>query len=253
MTSLPAPALVLLAALGATAPAAAQSRPPSTPRPPAAAAPSAAADQAAALRARADSARLPWTAADVRFMAGMIGHHGQAVTMSRLAPARGASPAVRTLAARIINAQLDEIAVMRQWLRDRGQPVPPAPDTAAVPAADAHAGHDMAGHGAAGHGGSGHAAGGHEGAGHAAMPGMLTAAQMAQLEAARGAEFDRLFLTFMIQHHRGATAMVTELFATPGAGQDDRVFKFASDVNVDQTTEIARMQRMLAAVLFGAQ
>ncbi len=80
------------------------------------------------------------------------------------------------------------------------------------------------------------------------MPGMLTPAQMSQLEAARGPEFDRLFLTFMIQHHRGAVAMVKQLFGTPGAAQDETVFKFANDVNVDQTTEIARMERMLAAL-----
>jgi uncharacterized protein (DUF305 family) len=84
------------------------------------------------------------------------------------------------------------------------------------------------------------------------MPGMLTAAQLRQLEAARGEEFDRLFLSFMIQHHQGAVAMVKALFGTPGAGQDEAVFRFATDVNVDQTTEIARMQRMLADVLFGA-
>ncbi|HEX5830933.1 MAG TPA: DUF305 domain-containing protein, partial [Gemmatimonadaceae bacterium] len=91
----------------------------------------------------------------------------------------------------------------------------------------------------------------HAGAGHAMrMPGMLTEAQMTQLEEARGAEFDRLFLTFMIQHHRGAVVMVKELFGSYGAGQDETVFKFASDVNVDQSTEIARMERMLATLLF---
>jgi uncharacterized protein (DUF305 family) len=80
------------------------------------------------------------------------------------------------------------------------------------------------------------------------MPGMLIDAQMKQLDAARGYDFDRLFLTFMMQHHRGAVAMVKSLFATNGAAQDQTVFKFASDVNVDQSTEIARMQRMLAAL-----
>ena len=77
------------------------------------------------------------------------------------------------------------------------------------------------------------------------MPGMLTDEQMKQLDRRAGTEFDQLFLTFMIQHHRGAVSMVKDLFATYGAGQDETVFKFASDVNVDQTTEIARMQRML--------
>jgi uncharacterized protein (DUF305 family) len=85
------------------------------------------------------------------------------------------------------------------------------------------------------------------------MPGMLTAAQMKQLDAARGPEFDRLFLTYMIQHHRGAVSMVKELFDSYGAGQDEVVFKFASDVNVDQTTEIARMDKMLIAVTLGIQ
>jgi uncharacterized protein (DUF305 family) len=80
------------------------------------------------------------------------------------------------------------------------------------------------------------------------MPGMLTDAQMAELAAAQGAEFDRLFLTYMIAHHKGAVVMVRELFATDGAGQDTEVFKFASDVRVDQTTEVARMERMLAAM-----
>jgi uncharacterized protein (DUF305 family) len=80
---------------------------------------------------------------------------------------------------------------------------------------------------------------------------MLTGAQMKQLEEARGPEFDRLFLTFMIQHHRGAVSMVKELFGTPGAAQDDTVFKFASDANVDQTTEIARMERMLSTLPAG--
>jgi len=165
-----------------------------------------------------------WTPADAHFMTAMIGHHAQAITMSRLAPTHGASPQVRTLAERIINAQQDEIATMQRWLRERGQPVPePGAPMAAMPGMqhDAH------------------------------MPGMLTAEQMAQLEAARDTEFDRLFLTYMIQHHSGAMSMVQQLFGSWGAGQDEAVFKFASDVNVDQATEIARMQRMLAGVIFG--
>lgn len=172
----------------------------------------------------------PWTEADARFMSSMIGHHGQAVEMSRLAPDNGASPVVQRLAARITNAQQDEIATMQRWLRDRGLPAPQPGDAAH------HAGMDHAGmdHGAA------------------AMPGMLTPAQMGQLAAARGAEFDRLFLTFMIQHHRGATSMVQRLFQSYGAAQDETVFKFASDVNVDQITEIERMQRMLADLTFGS-
>jgi uncharacterized protein (DUF305 family) len=88
---------------------------------------------------------------------------------------------------------------------------------------------------------------------HESMPGMLTDAQMRALDEARGAEFDRLFLTSMIQHHRGAIAMVEQLFNTDGAGQDRTVFKVASDINVDQTTEVERMQKMLVALLFGAR
>jgi uncharacterized protein (DUF305 family) len=190
-------------------------------------------ETAGVLAARADSARYPWSAADARFMTDMIGHHAQAVVMSRMAPSHGASAAVQRLAARIINAQLDEIRTMQVWLRDRNQPAPDPLGTA-TPTTDHtnHANHSMD------HGD------------HAMMPGMLTAAQLAQLDAARGAEFDQLFLEFMIQHHRGATFMVDQLFKTDGAGQDLTIFKFASDVNVDQVTEIARMQRMLVDVLF---
>ncbi|HEV7589570.1 MAG TPA: DUF305 domain-containing protein, partial [Longimicrobium sp.] len=176
-------------------------------------------------RAQADSARHPWTAADARFMAHMIGHHAQAIVMANWAPTHDASPSIRVLAARIINAQQDEIATMQRWLRDRRQPVPEA-----VP------GMKMV----------------MDGVEHVMlMPGMLTDAQMAELDRARGKDFDRLFLTYMIQHHRGATSMVSELFGTYGAGQDETVFKFASDVNVDQTTEIERMQRMLADLVLG--
>ncbi len=182
--------------------------------------------------ARQDSARMAFTEADVRFMDGMIGHHAQALIMSALAPTNGASPAVQTLAARITNAQRDEIATMQQWLRDRGQPVP-----------EAHIdGLTLMIHGGQTHHG-GHGA--HE---HATMPGMLTDAQLRELAEAHGPDFDRLFLTFMIQHHAGAVAMVDELFATDGAAQDEAAFKLASDIHVDQLTEIARMERMLRAL-----
>ena len=174
--------------------------------------------------ARADSARTPYTEGDVRFMTGMIGHHAQAIHMSLMAPSRGASASVRTLAARIINAQRDEIFIMQQWLADRRKPWPHVDASGAV-----HGGGDHAGH----HGGS-------------MMAGMLTDAQLKQLDAARGSEFDRLFLTFMIQHHSGAVAMVKELLAAGGAAHNDTVFRMAGDINVDQTTEIARMQKMLA-------
>ncbi len=186
-------------------------------------------------RARADSLRYPWTQADVDFMTGMIHHHAQAIVISRWAPSHGASPAVQRLTARIINAQTDEIRLMQTWLTDRLRPAPAVDSTGAVTmpgaAAGAHAGHDM---GHAGHG-----------MGAMTMPGMLTDAQMAELDAARGPDFDRLFLTYMIQHHRGAVGMVRTLFQAPGAGQDETVFKFANDVEVDQSTEIKRMVTML--------
>ncbi len=180
-------------------------------------------DAAAIERARADSARYPYTAADVHFMAAMIGHHSQAVLMSGWAPTHGASQSVRTLAERIVNGQQDEIVSMSRWLSDRRQPVP-----------DGRSGSMKMTMGGVEH--------------EMLMPGMLTEAQLAQLDAARGPAFDRLFLTLMIQHHRGAVTMVRELFATYGAAQNETVFKFASDVSVDQSTEIARMERMLAAL-----
>jgi uncharacterized protein (DUF305 family) len=172
-------------------------------------------DTAAIRRAREDSVKLPYTKADVDFMAGMIHHHAQAIEMARLAPTHGASRSIQTLAGRVINAQQDEIMLMQQWLADRLQQVP-----------------DPGAHG-------------HQ---HHMMPGMLTADQMKQLDKARGKEFDRLFLELMIQHHAGAVTMVEKLFGTTGAGQNHTVFKLASDVNADQTTEIARMEQMLDAL-----
>ncbi len=169
------------------------------------------------------SSRYPYTAADVQFMTGMIAHHGQAIVMARMAPSHGASERIRTLCERIINAQQDEIASMQQWLRDRNQKVP-SPD-------EHDAMMDMPGME-------------HD----ALMPGMLTPAQLEQLDKSRGPEFDRLFLAFMIQHHRGAISMVETLFDTQGAAQDETIFKLASDINVDQATEIDRMQRMLNAL-----
>jgi uncharacterized protein (DUF305 family) len=171
-------------------------------------------------QARVDSARNPYTDADVKFMSEMISHHAQALEMSKLAPSRGASPAIIRLTERIIVGQTDEINLMQTWLRDRNKPVPSADPK----------GMKM------NMGGMEH---------HMLMPGMLTEAQMKQLSDAREHEFDRLFLTFMIQHHRGAVDMVKALFANRGAGQDETVFRFASDVNVDQTTEINRMVQML--------
>jgi uncharacterized protein (DUF305 family) len=187
--------------------------------------PASAAELELMYRARIDSARTRFVEADARFMSGMIAHHAQALVMAGLAPSHGASPTIRTLAARIINAQQDEIEIMQRWLRDRDQPVP-----------EVHVvGTTLMVHGA-------------DHAHHHHMPGMLTPEQLRELDRARGPEFDRLFLRFMIQHHRGAVAMVDELFGTDGAGQDPTVFKFASDVQVDQTTEIARMEQMLATL-----
>jgi uncharacterized protein (DUF305 family) len=177
-------------------------------------------DAAAMERARLDSIRHPYTAGDISFMSGMISHHAQAVAMSKLAPSHGARPAVQRLAARIINAQNDEIALMQTWLKDRGQPVPPA-DPAGMRMSMGGMDHVML------------------------MPGMLSADEMKRLDDARGLEFDRLFLTFMIKHHQGAVAMVDQLMTDKLSAINEQVFKFAADVHADQTTEIARMTEML--------
>ena len=171
-------------------------------------------------RALADSLRYPYTEADIAFMSGMIHHHAQAIVIAQWAPSHGASAELQRLTARIINAQQDEINLMQSWLRDRNQPIP-EPNPAGMTMMHGDAAHTML------------------------MPGMLTAEQMAELDASRGAEFDKIFLALMIQHHRGAVTMVRELFTSHGAGQDESIFKFASDVEVDQTTEIRRMMQML--------
>jgi len=153
-------------------------------------------------------------------MTGMISHHAQAIVMAKMAPTHGASSAVQTLCGRIINAQNDEITLMQNWLRDRNRPVPEAKP---VPMKMMMNGQEMV----------------------MLMPGMLSDDQMKALDAARGVAFDTLFLRGMIQHHGGAITMVQQLFGTPGAAQDESVFKFANNVNVDQNTEIHRMQQML--------
>jgi uncharacterized protein (DUF305 family) len=180
---------------------------------------------------RADTtvdAQHAYTAADIQFMNGMISHHAQALLMAGWASSHGASPSVLTLTSRITNAQQDEIAGMQKWLRDRHQPVPEANPHGMTMKMDGME-HTML------------------------KPGMLTESQLKQLDDARGKEFDRLFLTFMIQHHRGAVTMVNDLFDTYGAAQDISVFKLASDIGADQTTEIERMQKMLASAIFGAK
>ena len=182
--------------------------------------------QTPAEQARADGGRAPYTPADVRFMQGMILHHTQAIVMAGWAASHAARTDVKILAGRIDVSQKDEIAFMERWLRERGETVP---DTAA---ARHMAAHQMTTTGAAM---------------AELMPGMLTPAQLTQLSSARGSEFDKLFLTFMIQHHQGALTMVDQLFSSRGAGQEVNVFQFASDVEVDQNTEIERMQSMLRA------
>ena len=153
------------------------------------------------------------TAADVRFMQGMIGHHAQAVEMVALVPSRTNREDMRMLAKRIDVSQADEIKMMEQWLKARGQTLP-----------DPHAHHRQ---------------------GAALMPGMLTEEEMSRLAAAKGDEFVRLFLQGMIKHHEGALTMVNELFASAGAAQESEVFAFASDVDADQRMEIERMGGML--------
>ena len=274
-------ALAVLAGCSGSAPAADPAAP--------SAAPSAAssdrpttADLEALYWTRQQEAAERYTEADVAFMTGMIGHHAQALIMSDLAPSNGASPAVQRLAARIINAQQDEIALMQRWLADRGQPVPhvhiegtmlmlqmvDADEHVAMDhhttgaihhgameeghggmdhSATAHEGmdHGQMDHAAMGHEGMDHGGMDHAGMDHAGMPGMLTQAQLDELAAARGVDFDRLFLRYMIGHHAGAITMVDTLFAADGAAQGGNTFKVASDIQVDQRTEIARMQQML--------
>ena len=216
-------AILSLALLAGGCAASGTQAPPAAPRP----SPEVAAEYEALYRARQDSARARHTPADVQFMTHMIHHHAQALEMSRLVPERTENAQIRTLAARIINAQRDEIEIMSRWLRDRSHPVPEVPErTETVSHTDSHgaphADHAMA-----------------------EMPGMLTAAEIDLLRQARGPAFDRLFLESMIRHHEGAVIMVEELFATDGAAQDEEAFRFASDAQVDQATEVARMRSML--------
>jgi uncharacterized protein (DUF305 family) len=169
--------------------------------------------------AQAGGAKPAVTDADIHFMQGMISHHAQAVVMSHLVTSRTTSTPVRLLAERIDVAQQQEITQMQRWLEAHG---------AAVPAADG----SMPGHeGMAGH--------------SMLMPGMLSAEQLAQLAAVSGAAFDERFLTFMIQHHEGALAMVATLFSTQGSGHEPAIFEFASDVDAGQRAEINRMRALL--------
>ncbi len=159
-----------------------------------------------------DLSKVGATAADIKFMQGMIGHHAQAVEMVALINERTSRPDMKLLGLRIQVSQDDEMNMMRKWLQDHG---------AAIPGPHHH-----------------HTAEGF-------MPGMLTTEEMTALAAAKGVEFDRLFLRGMIKHHGGAIQMVEELFKTPGAGQEGGIYAFASDVDADQRMEIDRMAMML--------
>lgn len=164
-----------------------------------------------------DLSKVQFTEADVKFMQGMIGHHAQAVEMVGLLKTHTTNPDMQKLGMRIEVSQADEIKMMEKWLQTRKQPLP-----------DPHAHHTHP---------------------EAMMPGMLTQAEMDALAAAKGPEFDRLFLEGMIKHHGGAITMVQHLFATPAAGQDSEIFAFASDVDADQRMEIDRMGAMLYALI----
>ena len=167
----------------------------------------------------------PRSPADVRFMQGMIMHHAQAVEMTALIESHTQNSQLRLLGARISKSQSDEIAFMKRWLTARGEPVaPPMPEMSGM--SMSMPGMDMSSH-------------------SMLMPGMLTAKQMEALKKAKGEEFDRLFLTGMIQHHGGALIMVKDLFDTAGAGQDAELFNFATDVDSGQRAEIRIMQTML--------
>ncbi len=153
----------------------------------------------------------PYTVADVQFMQGMIAHHAQAIHMSRMAESHKAGPRLLRLAMKIDQSQVSEITIMQQWLRSNGQV---APDTSSWRTMR--------------------------------MAGMLTTEQLAELDAASGVQFDRLYLKYMIMHHEGALLMVKELLASPGAAQEVDFNVFANDVVSVQTAEIGAMRQMLA-------
>jgi uncharacterized protein (DUF305 family) len=165
----------------------------------------------------------PRSPKDVEFMQGMVMHHGQAVEMTALIESHTENKDLRLLGARISQSQSDEMKFMKRWLEARGEPVSPTmPEMQGMNMS----GMDMSTH-------------------QMLMPGMLTPKQMAALRKAKGAQFDHLFLTGMIQHHNGALVMVKDLFNTAGAGQDAELFNFATDVDSGQRAEIKIMQTML--------
>ena len=155
----------------------------------------------------------PYTRADVEFMQGMIAHHAQAIHMSRMADKHQANPRVTRLAIKIDQSQVAEIRLMQEWLVAYGQM---APDTSSWRTMK--------------------------------MAGMLTDAQLAELDSSNGVAFDRLFLSLMIQHHEGALDMVEALLDDPGAAEDPVLSDFASSVTADQSAEILRMQSILSAL-----
>lgn len=157
------------------------------------------------------------TAADVEFMQGMIHHHAQALRMTGLVPKRSTSRDVTLLAKRMDVSQQAEIEQMRTWLLERDEEAPAL--------------HRLHGHA--------------HGSGQVLMPGMLTEKELRRLAAAKGAEFDRLFLEYMIRHHRGALVMVADLYES-GGGQEPSADAFARHVDSDQQIEITRMEQMLA-------
>lgn len=172
----------------------------------------------------------PLSAKDVQFMQGMIMHHAQAVEMTALIESRTQNKELRLLGARISHSQAEEIKFMKRWLEARGESISMTMPEMPGMSMPGMAGMDMSSH-------------------PMLMPGMLTPDQMAALRKARGAEFDRLFLTGMIQHHNGALIMVKDLFDTAGAGQDAELFNFATDVDSGQRAEIRIMETMLGAAL----
>ena len=165
----------------------------------------------------------PESRKDVEFMQGMIMHHAQAVEMTDLIESRTQNKDIRKIGARISQSQTDEMNFMKRWLQMRGESTEMAH---AKTEAHTHAAHAPTKH-------------------EMLMPGMLSAEQMNALKKARGAEFDRLFLQGMIQHHNGALVMVRELFDTAGSGQDAELFTFATDVDSGQRAEIKSMQTLL--------
>ncbi|WP_234570405.1 DUF305 domain-containing protein [Rhodohalobacter sp. 614A] len=191
--------------------------------------------------AKVESAKMNFTQADVDFMVGMIAHHSQALIMSDLAPKNEAGSMVQTLAARIINAQKDEIASMQRWLRERNQPVPKVHIDGLTLTITMESPEGQS----SGHEHMEHSHSAHAGPDHSGMPGMLTQDQLNELAGLNGDAFDQAFLTYMISHHEGGVTMVKELFNTDGAALDHQAFRLASDIQVDQTTEIERMELML--------